>query len=168
MILLILIKTISRFGIAGATNVQGEEVKKLDVLSNELFINMLKSSFTTCMLVSEENDNVIEVITLYFHPMLIKSIINNNTPGRNGTTRQIHRMFRSSRWFLKHRLFSFDRIHFRYLQKTRSEQTSDFSRLFTTRKEHRSCWLRPVRFSNDVSSIYRKWRKWIHAGSCDR
>jgi fructose-1,6-bisphosphatase I len=40
---------------------QGEEVKKLDVLSNELFINMLKSSYTCCLLVSEENETVIEV-----------------------------------------------------------------------------------------------------------
>lgn len=48
-------------GISGETNVQGEEVKKLDVLSNELFINMMKSSYTTCLLVSEENENVIEV-----------------------------------------------------------------------------------------------------------
>lgn len=51
------------YGIAGETNVQGEEVKKLDVLSNDLFINMLKSSYTTCLLVSEENENVIEVET---------------------------------------------------------------------------------------------------------
>jgi len=49
------------FGIAGSTNVQGEEVKKLDVLSNEMFINMLSSSFTTCVLVSEENDKAIIV-----------------------------------------------------------------------------------------------------------
>ncbi|XP_012260279.2 fructose-1,6-bisphosphatase 1 [Athalia rosae] len=49
------------YGIAGSTNVQGEEVKKLDVMSNELFINMLTSSFTTCLLVSEENETVIEV-----------------------------------------------------------------------------------------------------------
>uniref|UniRef100_A0A1I7UKZ9 fructose-bisphosphatase n=1 Tax=Caenorhabditis tropicalis TaxID=1561998 RepID=A0A1I7UKZ9_9PELO len=49
------------YGIAGSTNVQGEEVKKLDVLSNELMINMLKSSYTTCLLVSEENDELIEV-----------------------------------------------------------------------------------------------------------
>jgi len=49
------------FGMAGDTNVQGEEVKKLDVLSNELFVNMLKSSFTTCLLVSEENENAIEI-----------------------------------------------------------------------------------------------------------
>lgn len=51
------------YGISGEINVQGEEVKKLDVLSNELFINMMKSSFTTCLLVSEENDTEIEVET---------------------------------------------------------------------------------------------------------
>ena len=50
-----------RYGIAGQTNVQGEEVKKLDVLANELFINLLRSSFTTCLLVSEEDETVIEV-----------------------------------------------------------------------------------------------------------
>lgn len=49
------------YGIAGMQNVQGEEVKKLDVLANELFINMLSSSYTTCMLISEENETVIEV-----------------------------------------------------------------------------------------------------------
>lgn len=49
------------FGAAGEVNVQGESVKKLDVLSNELFINMLESSFTCCLLVSEENDLAIEV-----------------------------------------------------------------------------------------------------------
>lgn len=38
-------------------------MKKLDVLSNELFINMLTSSFTTCVLVSEENQHAIEVET---------------------------------------------------------------------------------------------------------
>jgi fructose-1,6-bisphosphatase I len=41
--------------------VQGEEVKKLDVLSNELMINMIESSFTGALLVSEENDDVIEI-----------------------------------------------------------------------------------------------------------
>lgn len=49
------------FGIAGNVNVQGEEVKKLDVLANDLFVNMLKASFTTCLLVSEENENAVEV-----------------------------------------------------------------------------------------------------------
>lgn len=52
---------IIRHGISGDTNVQGEEVKKLDILSNDLFINMLQSSYTTCLLVSEENQNVIEI-----------------------------------------------------------------------------------------------------------
>jgi len=51
------------FGAAGNTNVQGEEVKKLDVLANDLFINMLRSSYASCLLVSEENDNEIEVET---------------------------------------------------------------------------------------------------------
>merc|ERR1711890_106650 len=45
----------------GDVNVQGEEVKKLDVLSNDLFINMLRSSFATCLLVSEENEDEITV-----------------------------------------------------------------------------------------------------------
>merc|ERR1711971_1057606 len=51
------------FGAAGDTNVQGEEVKKLDVLANDLFINMLRSSYASCLLVSEENDDEIEVET---------------------------------------------------------------------------------------------------------
>ncbi|KAI1732008.1 fructose-1,6-bisphosphatase isozyme 2 [Ditylenchus destructor] len=49
------------YGMAGNTNIQGEDVKKLDVLSNELMINMLKSSYNCCALVSEENEHVIEV-----------------------------------------------------------------------------------------------------------
>lgn len=47
------------YGIAGSTNVTGDQVKKLDVLSNDLVINMLKSSFSTCVLVSEENKEAI-------------------------------------------------------------------------------------------------------------
>ncbi|XP_054160644.1 fructose-1,6-bisphosphatase 1-like [Oppia nitens] len=49
------------YGIAGNTNVQGEDQKKLDVLANDLFINMLRSSYTTCLLISEENDTVVEI-----------------------------------------------------------------------------------------------------------
>ncbi|XP_072473595.1 fructose-1,6-bisphosphatase 1-like isoform X2 [Notamacropus eugenii] len=47
------------YGIAGSTNVTGDQVKKLDVLSSDLVVNMLKSSFATCVLVSEENKNAI-------------------------------------------------------------------------------------------------------------
>jgi len=46
---------------AGETNVQGEKVKKLDVIANQLMINMLESSYTTCVMVSEENETEIEV-----------------------------------------------------------------------------------------------------------
>ena len=49
------------YGMAGNTNVTGDDQKKLDVLSDELFINMLKSSYTTCLLASEEQDDVIHV-----------------------------------------------------------------------------------------------------------
>lgn len=43
-------------GLAGETNVQGEEQKKLDVLSNEVFVKALVSSGRTCVLVSEEDE----------------------------------------------------------------------------------------------------------------
>lgn len=43
-------------GLAGETNVQGEEQKKLDVLSNEVFIKALVSSGRTSILVSEEDE----------------------------------------------------------------------------------------------------------------
>ncbi|KAF5905576.1 fructose-1,6-bisphosphatase 1-like, partial [Clarias magur] len=49
------------YGIAGNTNVTGDQVKKLDVLSNDLVINMIKSSFTSCVLVTEENEHAIIV-----------------------------------------------------------------------------------------------------------
>lgn len=51
------------YGIAGDTNVSGDQQQKLDVMANELFVNMLKSSCTTCLLVSEEDETVIEVET---------------------------------------------------------------------------------------------------------
>uniref|UniRef100_A0AAY4AVJ6 fructose-bisphosphatase n=1 Tax=Denticeps clupeoides TaxID=299321 RepID=A0AAY4AVJ6_9TELE len=49
------------YGIDGSTNVTGDQVKKLDVLSNDLVINMIKSSFTSCVLVTEENEKAIIV-----------------------------------------------------------------------------------------------------------
>lgn len=48
-------------GLAGETNVQGEEQKKLDVLSNDVFINALVSSGRANVLVSEENEEPIFV-----------------------------------------------------------------------------------------------------------
>ncbi|PWZ33510.1 hypothetical protein Zm00014a_006083 [Zea mays] len=43
-------------GLAGETNVQAKEQKKLDVLSNEVFVKALVSSGRTCVLVSEEDE----------------------------------------------------------------------------------------------------------------
>lgn len=39
----------------------GDQVKKLDVLSNDMVINMLRSSFSTCVIVSEENKEAVIV-----------------------------------------------------------------------------------------------------------
>jgi len=47
--------------LAGSTNTTGDDQKKLDVLSNLMFINMIRSSFTACLMVSEENQHVIEI-----------------------------------------------------------------------------------------------------------
>jgi len=51
------------FGTQGSVNVQGEEQQKLDILANQVFINNLRNSYTSCLLVSEEMDNVVEVET---------------------------------------------------------------------------------------------------------
>ena len=40
---------------------QGEDVKKLDVVANDIFINCLKSSGKVSVMVSEENENAIFV-----------------------------------------------------------------------------------------------------------
>jgi fructose-1,6-bisphosphatase I len=46
-------------GLAGETNVQGEEQKKLDVLSNDIMVNALRASGKTAVLVSEELEDAI-------------------------------------------------------------------------------------------------------------
>jgi fructose-1,6-bisphosphatase I len=50
---------------AGETNVQGEEQKKLDVLSNNIMINSLRASGKTAILVSEENEEAIFIEDRY-------------------------------------------------------------------------------------------------------
>ena len=45
----------------GTTNVQGEDVKKLDVFANEQFIEALSSGGETCAVASEENEEVIHI-----------------------------------------------------------------------------------------------------------
>lgn len=49
------------FGLAGETNSTGDEQKKLDVLSNDIFIDALVNSGACAVLVSEENDDPIWV-----------------------------------------------------------------------------------------------------------
>ncbi|KAG6897575.1 hypothetical protein C0992_000163 [Termitomyces sp. T32_za158] len=52
-------RLINLVGLAGETNVQGEEQKKLDVLSNDIMVNALRASRKTAVLVSEELDDAI-------------------------------------------------------------------------------------------------------------
>merc|ERR1719284_450243 len=49
------------FGLAGEQNSSGDDQKKLDVLSNDIFINALVKSGSCAVLVSEENDEPIIV-----------------------------------------------------------------------------------------------------------
>ena len=46
-------------GMTGSTNVQNENVQKLDILSNEIMINLLRTSGKTAILVSEEDEEAI-------------------------------------------------------------------------------------------------------------
>ena len=46
-------------GTTGETNVQGETVKKLDVIANDTFVNVLQSSGCVCALASEEMEKPI-------------------------------------------------------------------------------------------------------------
>merc|ERR1712226_474835 len=48
-------------GPAGTGNATGDDQKKLDVLSNDLVMNMLKSSFSCCTLISEEDEHAVTV-----------------------------------------------------------------------------------------------------------
>ncbi|CAK7221778.1 Fructose-1,6-bisphosphatase [Sporothrix curviconia] len=46
-------------GLAGSSNTTGDDQKKLDVISNDLFINVMRSSGRCALLVSEEEENII-------------------------------------------------------------------------------------------------------------
>lgn len=48
-------------GVAGSTNIQGEDQQKLDVLANEIFIEALSQREVVCGIASEENDDFIEI-----------------------------------------------------------------------------------------------------------
>jgi len=49
------------YGHAGSENATGDDQKKLDVLSNDMFVNALYNSHACCVLVSEENEQPIIV-----------------------------------------------------------------------------------------------------------
>ena len=49
------------YGLEGSVNVSGDSVKKLDILSNDVFKNAVKYSRHLCVLVSEEEDKPIVI-----------------------------------------------------------------------------------------------------------
>lgn len=53
------IVALTSVGLAGETNVQGEEQKKLDVLSNDIMVNSLRASGKCAVLVSEELEEAV-------------------------------------------------------------------------------------------------------------
>jgi len=58
-------RLINLVGLAGEVNVQGEEQKKLDVLSNDIMVNALRASGKTAVLVSEELEDAIIIEDKY-------------------------------------------------------------------------------------------------------
>lgn len=54
-------RLINLVGLAGEQNVQGEDQKKLDVLSNDIMVNALRASGKCSVMVSEEVDEAIVV-----------------------------------------------------------------------------------------------------------
>lgn len=48
-------------GVEGTTNVHGEEVKKLDTFADQQLISALERSQITCMVISEENDGIVQL-----------------------------------------------------------------------------------------------------------
>lgn len=57
--------TFGSVGLAGETNIQGEEQKKLDILSNDIMVNALRASGKTSVLVSEELEEAIIIEEKY-------------------------------------------------------------------------------------------------------
>jgi len=51
------------YGLEGAVNVQGEDVKKLDIVANDNFINLLRHTGKTSVMVSEENPEAVILST---------------------------------------------------------------------------------------------------------
>ncbi|MBN2701642.1 MAG: class 1 fructose-bisphosphatase [Methylohalobius sp. ZOD2] len=52
---------VGNLGQAGEENIQGEAQQKLDVLSNDIMVNILRRSGHVAAMISEENDEVIQV-----------------------------------------------------------------------------------------------------------
>jgi len=64
-------RLINLVGLAGAENVQGEEQKKLDILSDEIMVNALRASGKCSVLVTEEREDAIIIGSNPSHAHLV-------------------------------------------------------------------------------------------------
>ena len=92
---------------------QGEEVKKLDVLANDLFINMLRSSYASCLLISE-----VSITGPWSLMLLILSLSGKRERnwGGNREAGEVYCHVWPPGWKLQHWLPGFHWIHLRHLQ----------------------------------------------------
>ena len=82
-------------GVAGTENATGDSQKKLDVLSNDMFVNSLYNSRACAILVSEENEDPI-IVEPALAGLLIKYMLINHLKFNN--CREVLCCFRSSWW----------------------------------------------------------------------
>lgn len=73
------------YGLAGNQNSSGDDQKKLDVLSNDIFVNSLRFSTKLCIMASEENEEPIVIeqhlagkYVIAFDPLDGSSVIDCN------------------------------------------------------------------------------------------
>ncbi len=130
------------YGLDGSTNKTGDDVKKLDVLSNDIFKNACKFSQELCVLVSEEEEEALIItenkqgkcvgrfgqrLSDVSGPMPLPVCVHSSdarhtchqTPRRRqphgALWRQVLRGHRSTGRFLQHRLQHLHGHHFRHL-----------------------------------------------------
>ncbi len=62
-------------GFTGKENVQGEEVKKLDIYANEILTHVMQVGGHACAICSEEDENFIPIEDKYFHHDVLNKYI---------------------------------------------------------------------------------------------
>jgi hypothetical protein len=159
-------------GKAGTSNVQGEDQKKLDLVANEVFKNVLRKSGQCCVLVTEEEDDPVFIEPPYrgdycvvFDPLdgssniecgvsigTIFGIYKVKNPGSKGSVDDVLRVSVSKLQLLpleSHLIHSHCPFH--------STQT-------TARQGDGGSWVLHVRIHDGADADHRGRGRWIHTG----